>query len=573
MYPLPFTSSFLLLLGTFFELTRAGGGHSQRCRNIPGDAGYPSAATWAAFNASISGRLVNVVPSAKYCAGIGGCSDAQWTSAIFRGAIPGAMDQVNWEQGYDLEPASLCLRNGTTCGQGDVPIYSVEAETVKDVQAAVKFATKHNLRLVVKSTGHDYLGRSTAPHSLLIRVAKFKNITYTEDFRVAGKRLGSAVTLGSGVYANEFYQSAKAQGKIAAVGVSATVAPAGGQIQGGGHSSLSPALGLVSDNALEFTVVDGHGDVLRVNSASNPDLFYAIRGGGSGSWGVLISATIRTFPTFNLTLSTIVLGALSNTIAGQLATVHAQHIFDWDSVHAGQYFFMLKNVTGPGSPTGFVVLTYMPNTTAAQADALLAPWLNASLAIPGVVPVSQGSVEVLVNDALFAADDGVGGNVYMGSRLIPEALYRETPEKVGDVYTQLLDDGATGILGHMVAGGKVAQNADLKSAVHPAWRTAKTHIVIPNGYAESATLEEIRAVRSKFQTSQRPLLEQLSGPDGASYSNEADIEPDFQTTFFGSAPSYAKLSAIKRKYDPHDLFIVAAGVGSERWDQWGLCRV
>jgi hypothetical protein len=43
------------------------------------------------------------------------------------------------------------------------------------------------------------------------------------------------------------------------------------------------------------------------------------------------------------------------------------------------------------------------------------------------------------------------------------------------------------------------------------------------------------------------------------------------TTFFG--PNYAKLSAIKRKYDPKDLFIVTAGVGSERWDQLGICKV
>jgi hypothetical protein len=67
-------------------------------------------------------------------------------------------------------------------------------------------------------------------------------------------------------------------------------------------------------------------------------------------------------------------------------------------------------------------------------------------------------------------------------------------------------------------------------------------------------------------------MEQLSGTNGAGYSNEADVnEPQFQTTFFG--PNYAELTRIKAKYDPDDLFIVAAGVGSERWDEWGLCTV
>lgn len=83
-------------------------------------------------------------------------------------------------------------------------------------------------------------------------------------------------------------------------------------------------------------------------------------------------------------------------------------------------------------------------------------------------------------------------------------------------------------------------------------------------------LAQINTIRKQFQTSQLPILEQMSGPNAGAYSNEADVtEPNFQTTFFG--PNYAKLSAIKAKYDPKDLFIVRAGVGSERWDEWGLC--
>jgi len=70
-----------------------------------------------------------------------------------------------------------------------------------------------------------------------------------------------------------------------------------------------------------------------------------------------------------------------------------------------------------------------------------------------------------------------------------------------------------------------------------------------------------------------PLLASLTGEtDSASYLNEADArEPNFQRTFFGD--NYERLSLIKRIYDPEDLFIVRAGVGSERWDDDGLCIV
>ncbi|KAF7369145.1 FAD-binding domain-containing protein [Mycena venus] len=562
-------SSLALLLCTVF-------GHCSKspvCRNTPGSPGYPSLAAWHALNATVSGRLVSVVPSAKYCASLpgGACTDDQWTSALFRSTIPGAMDQVNWEQGYDLNPPSLCLRNATTCGQGAVPIYSVEAETVADIQAAVKFSSTHNLRVVIKSSGHDYLGRSTAPNSLLIHTHKFQNVSFTDSFSIGSENMGSAVTLGSGVYSHTLYEQGKANGKTAVGGAAATVSNAGGWVQGAGHSALSPTFGLGADNALEFHVVVASGHLLQVNHISHPDLFYALRGGGAGSWGVIVSATFRAFPTFNATSSIIVLIAENDTVASALATVHAQHIFDWDSVHAGQYFWSLKNTSGDGF-SAFAVNTYMPNTTASQSMALLAPFLNASLALPGVSLLSQQFTYGDINDALYQPDDSVGSNVVLGSRLIPAAAYRDSPETIGKVYKKLLDGGATEILGHLVAGGKVAENAKISSAVHPAWRTAKTHLVVAGSWEDSASLAEIRQIRQFFQTVQVPILEEITGPNAGAYSNEADLlEPNFQTTFFG--PNYAKLSAIKRVYDPEDLFIVGAGVGSERWDEWGLCKV
>ncbi|KAJ7477203.1 FAD-binding domain-containing protein [Mycena galericulata] len=555
------------------SLATTGSTSKSACRNGPGSAGYPNATAWNALNSTVSGRLVSVVPSAKFCKSLpgGACTDAQWGSAVFRKTIPGAMNQPNWEQGYDLTPPSLCLRNGTTCGQGDVPIYSVEAQTVADIQAAVKFASTHNLRVAVKSSGHDTLGRSTAPGSLMIRTAQLQNISFTDAFFVGAENMGSAVTLGGGVPDQNLFQQAKLQGKFAVASSAATISPAGGWVQGAGHSSMSPKYGLGADNALEFQIVVASGELLQVNSILNPDLFYALRGGGAGSWGVVVSATFKTYPTFNATFSTILLTVANDTVAGALATLHAQHIFDLDPVRAGQYFWFERASTAADSASTFLLLTYLPDQTSAQSAALLAPFLNASLAIPGVSMQEQQYLYNDINDGLYSADDGVGTNLVEGSRLIPAATYQD-PAKVGEVYRQLLSSGSQLLFGHIVAGGKVAENANISSAVNPAWRTAKTHILIINTWTDADSIEEIDTIRKRFQTQQLPILEQLSGPDAGAYSNEADVlEPHFETTFFG--PNYAKLSEIKTKYDPDDLFIVGAGVGSERWDEWGICKV
>ena len=117
-------------------------------------------------------------------------------------------------------------------------------------KAGVRFVQAHDLRVAIKSSGHDYLGRSTAKNSLLLWTAYFKNITFTDHFIVDGSDHGPAVTVGSGVGLKTIYAAAKAQGKMFVGGTAATVSPAGGYIQGAGHSGFSPLYGLAADNVL-----------------------------------------------------------------------------------------------------------------------------------------------------------------------------------------------------------------------------------------------------------------------------------------------------------------------------------
>lgn len=113
----------------------------------------------------------------------------------------------------------------------------------------MKFAAAHNLRVAVKASGHDFLGRSTAKGSLLLWTHHLQNITFTDSFIVGGKNLGSAMTVGSGVPANTLYEATQQVGKFFVGPNTATAVPAGGYVQGAGHSAFSTALGLGADNA------------------------------------------------------------------------------------------------------------------------------------------------------------------------------------------------------------------------------------------------------------------------------------------------------------------------------------
>jgi FAD/FMN-containing dehydrogenase len=176
--------------------------------------------------------------------------------------MSGALQWENWEawpeqnqQCYVESPRSV------PCAQGRVSLYSAEVESAAHIQAAVNFAVTHNVKLVIKNTGHDFLGRSSAPDSLQISTYKMKNITVINSF-VPSVPSGTtspagvkAITLGAGVQQHEMYTYLATQGAMVVGGSSNTVGIAGGYIQGGGHSIMGWIAGMASDNALEFKVV------------------------------------------------------------------------------------------------------------------------------------------------------------------------------------------------------------------------------------------------------------------------------------------------------------------------------
>lgn len=155
-----------------------------------------------------------------------------------------------------------------------------------------------------------------------------------------------------------------------------------------------------------------------------------------------MSATVRTFPTFNATFSLVSLASDNNTALAAIAALHAQHIFDLDPVRGGQYFFFTR--ASPNATAIFSISTFLPNITVAKGTAVLEPFISAARAIPGVSVVGEVYRNENINDVLFQADDAVGLNLALGSRLIPEALYRNSPKAVGKVYKELLDGGALG---------------------------------------------------------------------------------------------------------------------------------
>ncbi len=170
------------------------------------------------------------------------------------------------------------------------------AETEQDIAATVAFASKYNLRLAVKGTGHDWKGASTAHGGLLLWTHLVNRISFMEAFTptgCSGMAPAAAAYVEAGVQFRELYNAA-AQNNVVVMGGTCDSVGVGGCFLGGCWGTMSKMYGSAAANLLEARVVLADGSVVVANNCTHPDLFWSLRGGGSGVGGIVASFVVRT---------------------------------------------------------------------------------------------------------------------------------------------------------------------------------------------------------------------------------------------------------------------------------------
>ncbi|KAI6020452.1 hypothetical protein BKA83DRAFT_4302284 [Pisolithus microcarpus] len=545
------------------------------CLCTYGEPCWPTADQFAELESQVSQPLIYPVPTASACYPVndpsGNCTEVvqDWTNGNWRSSMPGSMEAPNFE--------TFMFKNGTIgacylntslsvpCEQGSVPVIGVDARTPQDIQAAISFALQHDLKLVVKNTGHDFLGRSTARGAFVIWTHNMKNITFDAQFTPQGAPANEtyqAIIVGAGVQWYEAYDTANQNGRMMVGGASygGSLGAGGGWLQGGGHSALSPTYGLGVDNAIEMTVVTSTGAYLTVNNYQNPDLFWALRGGGGGTYGIVTSVTYRTYEQLPVVMYSVQANVTNATVMKELigGVIHLQPNLT-DDGWGGYGSFGNDNMS-------FFCINVNMSAAAANASTQLLTDYLLGLGAEGVSSVAgiySFSSWYEWYTYIFGSAGQNGANLMLTSRL----LSRDTlANRYSDVAEILYDCQASF---DMIAGGKVSQVDPDSAGVNPAWRNAVVESNCAVYWQEGATAEEISGLTDQLKTWIKEMHD-LTPQDGA-YFNEASLyEIDWQYTFFGS--HYAKLKEIKNKYDPYRLFVVAEGVGSEEWNEELTCR-
>jgi hypothetical protein len=175
---------------------------------------------------------------------------------------------------------------------GSTPAAIVTVTSPADVQKAMAFAAAHNLKVAPRSGGHSYVGASTANGTMVLDLRQLPGgISYDA---ATGQ---VTVTPATSLYA--LHQALAGAGRGIPTGTCPSVGAAGHAL-GGGLGADSRHAGLLCDQLTSASVVLPGGEAVTASTANDPDLFWALCGGGGGNFGVITSLTFATFPTGDL---------------------------------------------------------------------------------------------------------------------------------------------------------------------------------------------------------------------------------------------------------------------------------
>ncbi|HEY7173166.1 MAG TPA: FAD-binding oxidoreductase [Vicinamibacterales bacterium] len=593
-------------------------------RRRPSDVGWPSSSAWRQLNDAVGGNLLPVsFPLSPLKTNSAGSAVTRLFQNLknpyFIGDEPGLTQTLGWVDAWTTQPSA----------------YAVAARNAHDIARAVDFARDNELRLVVKGGGHSYQGTSNAPDSLLIWTRHMNDIAMHAAFVPKGCE-GTvppqpAVTLGAGTIWRQAYDAVTTHGGKYVQGGGCLTVGVPGLIQSGGFGSFSKHYGLAAGGLLEAEVVTADGQIRIANACTNSDLFWALKGGGGGSYGVISRVTLRLhdLPEF--------FGAASFTIKArsdadyrrllrEFVTFYHDHLFNdhWgEQVAVTPDNSLVVNMVSHGLATEQARSVWQPflDRVASVGSALDGRAIIAS--VPArrfwdlqwwsehwpelVFPNPDGSrLLALLDGALrhvrrqplfeidgrpgvepnrtwFAGDGGQVGwfiwgfdSVWLpasllesdGRQRLADALFESSRHSRVELH---FNKGLAGATPDAIARARdTAMNPAVVSAFALAMAAASEQPVYPGIRGHEPSVDAGRTAAQHIERCMQ-ALRAVAGQTGSYVSESNYFERHWQEAYWGS--NYARLAEIKRKYDPTGLFVVHNGVGSEQWSADGFTRL
>ena len=403
------------------------------------------------------------------------------------------------------------------------PAMVVQCASSDDVRNAVLFARDRQLLLSVKGGGHSFPGKSVADRGMMLDLSLMQAVTVDADAGIA--TVAGGALLGHLDSATLAHEMATTAGIVSHTGV-------GGFTLGGGMGRTDRLHGLAIDNLLSASVATADGRLLRASADENPDLFWAIRGGG-GNFGVVTEFEFRLHP-FDPTVYAGVL-VFPFDAARDLIRVWAEHKDDWPrELNAEPSLF----VNPEGDRIAMLEICYAGDP--ADGEKVVAPLLAVAKPVAGELgPMSYQAMQTM-----YDAATAHGQLNYLKSGLIGEITEPFIDAMVGNYEGEHLPWAWFQHLGGAI------------SDVDPT-ATAYAHREAGYNNGMSATWQDPAESEARIAKI-RAYYKALEPFMGGFYTN---LNEDTEANTWGNyRENYPRLSDIKAQYDPTNLFRMNANI-------------
>jgi len=397
-------------------------------------------------------------------------------------------------------------------------------ESVADVQKTVRWARKHNVHIVPRSGGHSYGGYSTTS-GVIVDVSRLHAVSVAA---------GGHAAAGAGAQLLDVYTGLANRGRMIPGGTCPTVGIAG-LTQGGGIGLSGRKFGLTCDHLLEATVVLADGSAVVVDGQHHPDLYWALRGGGGGNFGIVTRFVFRTHPA--ATVSTY---SMEWPWSDAKRVVQAWQAFAPHAPDGLSSVLNLSAVAGPGTPHLTSAGQFFRSEQTLRS--LLSPLLNA-----GTPTRFATTTRSFLGAVHYWAGGGSGRSTFGAKSSISTAPLSAAGI---DALLQQIEDKRTSGTGSGIVlldswGGAINRVPKAATAfVHRDALFSMQYLAYWDSGAAAAP--NIAWLRRCF-AALRPHVSSFA------YQNYIDPElPNWQHAYYGS--NLPRLRQVKRKYDPHNVF-------------------
>jgi hypothetical protein len=406
------------------------------------------------------------------------------------------------------------------------PAAIVRVADPSDVSRVVTLARESGLELAIRSGGHSVAGHSTTEGGILLDLSEMKNLEIDLEHRTAWAQ--------TGLTAGEYTAAANAHGLATGFGDTGSVG-IGGLTLGGGVGYLVRKHGLTIDDVLGAEVVSADGELLRVDSESHPDLFWAIRGGG-GNFGVVTRFHYRLHEVDTIVGGMLVLPATPEVIASFVAEAEA----------APEELSTIANVMSappmpflPAEVHGELIIMAMMAYAGEEVDAgerVIAPFR--ALATPIV-----DMLKPMPYPEIYPPEEGEFHPTAVGRTMFMDTF--ERPEAETIVEYLRASDAQMRVAQIRVLGGAMARVPVEATAF--AHRKRRIMVNVAAFYEGP----EDRGVREEWV---RDFEEALRQGDGGAYTGFLGEEGEGRIREAYPGPTWDRLAEIKGRYDPTNLF-------------------